>query len=444
MALFVAACGVPGESAAPDTSFPRPETLSNPFPSCEGLPFLEAPAHLYREEPLYVSNEMPIDEVMEWAQGRDGFQDLWIDRNRNGWLTVAFIGDVTSHQQAMEDEFPGVGVVAVELPGPVSDLFDLHDRVRSALDGIGHGSSSIQPHQWMVGFMFGVLTEEILEALEPFVGEPLCIDGLPEEYLVADGPQPYQGDGWRLLGEDKVGEVYATGIATTQVQYERLWRRSMLSGSPPAVDFATEVVVWFGAVYSSSCDTRMDDLRVTNNVLHGLFVTPGNPVACTSDARPHSFVVAVERSILPIGPFAVQLHEWEPPPGAPEERTLVKVDLSAPGSVATDSEIGMDTELIDQSQRPPVYESGAYIHEGETWRYRLDASHGVACLGELNGLWWTTEEGPEIPEAWGSGSTAIEVEVELVIGPPSYIEATRGGHTVTYRPVPLGKDSLCS
>ena len=61
---------------------------------------------------------------------------------------------------------------------------------------------------------------------------------------------------------------------------------------------------------------------------------------------PHAFVVAVKRSALPTGRFALQLRATDPPPGAPEERTLVTTDLSAPGSIATNDQITTGPSLV--------------------------------------------------------------------------------------------------
>ncbi len=154
-------------------------------------------------------------------------------------------------------------------------------------------------------------------------------------------------DGWRLLGHAPgVGEAYRTAVATTDDQLATLWAASALPGAAPAVDWQDEIVVWFGAVYSSSCPVRLDGVIVDGATLHADVVVPGAgpETACTADANPHSFVVAVDRAVLPTGPFVVQLDADDPPPGAPEERTMVDADLSAPGSQATDDQLHADPD----------------------------------------------------------------------------------------------------
>ncbi|WP_156251448.1 hypothetical protein [Pseudactinotalea terrae] len=146
------------------------------------------------------------------------------------------------------------------------------------------------------------------------------------------GEQPTAGPGWRLLGEGLSGSAYRTGVATTPEQLSALWEDAGLDGEPPQVDFATEIGVWFGAVYGSDCPVRLDGVDVTGRVLHADVVLRGYPGGCSDDANPHAYVVAVERTMLPDGGFWVQLSADDPPRGMPEERTVVEVDLSEPGA----------------------------------------------------------------------------------------------------------------
>lgn len=128
------------------------------------------------------------------------------------------------------------------------------------------------------------------------------------------GEQPTAGSGWRLLGDGLSGSAYRTGVATTPDQLETLWEKAGLDGEPPSLDFATEIGVWFGAVYSTDCPVRLDGVDVTGRVLHADIVLQGYPGDCSDDANPHAYVVAVERTMLL------------------EERTVVEVDLSEPGA----------------------------------------------------------------------------------------------------------------
>ena len=67
--------------------------------SCEDIDTPYAPEDWYADTPIYVGNEMPIDEVRVFAQTLDGFRDIWIDRAHNGWIGVGFDdADVEAHQ----------------------------------------------------------------------------------------------------------------------------------------------------------------------------------------------------------------------------------------------------------------------------------------------------------------------------------------------------------
>jgi len=224
--------------------------------------------------------------------------------------------------------------------------------------------------------------------------ERLCVEGVDAADAVVDGPQPTEGDGWRLLGTQRTGFTYRTGVATTTDQYEALWRLSGISAEAPTVDFGTEIVVWFGAVYGSNCEIRLDDVIIIDTerqLVFGDFVIPGNPMECNSDANPEAYVVAIERTLLPPAPFDVQLGERDPPKGVPEERTVVKIDLRGPGSTATDDELGLDPELFADASRGYVIGAGGIMEIGFTALYDLELSCDFELIGPVNGVVWRAE-----------------------------------------------------
>lgn len=298
-------------------------------------PFVTAPEDWYRDEPVYAGNEMPIEEVRAWAVEQPGFEDLWIDREHRGWIAVAFSSDAEARQADLQARFPGVGVVAVPVGWTEAELVALRDQAFGAMQDAGFdvgGSHGV--HTGLVEVWVGELVEERLAPLAPFAGPRLCVTGVASEDVIRPGEQPTSGEGWRLLGTDRTGSTYRTGVATTEEQYASLWVEAGLGGEPPSVDLETEVVVWFGAVYGSGCEIRMDDvvLDLDQRLVHGDFVVPGVHQGCNDDANPEAYVVAVERSALPEAPFAVQLDADDPPAGVPEERTTVDVDLRSPGA----------------------------------------------------------------------------------------------------------------
>ena len=76
--------------------------------------------------------------------------------------------------------------------------------------------------------------------------------------------------------------VYRTGMATTDGQLAALWRDSGLGGGAPAVDWRTEIAVWFGAVDSSGCPASLDGAMADGATLHGQLVVR---VCCTDRRR---------------------------------------------------------------------------------------------------------------------------------------------------------------
>lgn len=384
------------------------------FPSCADDATIAADPALYRDEPQYGNAAELTDAVRTWADDQAGFEELWLDRERNGWVTVGFHGDgvdVTALQEQVAEEFPGEGVVVVELPYALADLEALMDRVMPVLAEAGAtptGGLSLDVPRGRLGLSGVPATPEAEDALRQFAGEPLCVDVMDPSASVPEGPQPAGGDGWRLLGHERgAGEAYRTAVATTDEQLAALWAQAGLDGEAPEVEWETEVVVWFGAVWGSGCPVRLDDVVVDGTRVHGEIVVPGSgpDSACAGDANPHAFVVAVERSLLPAGPFVVQLDADDPPPGAPQERTVVDVDLSALGATATDEQIHLDPDAGPQPG-PLIEDGDARAPEpGARYVWRARSECRDVVVGPFAGtLWrladgeaeWAEDEGQEV------------------------------------------------
>lgn len=412
-------------------------------PRCEDVSRISAPAERYRDSPIYVANEQPTEEIRAWAAGKPGFEELWIDREHLGWITVAFSVDAEARQAEFEKLFPEVGVVAVGVDWTIAELETLQQRVSDEIGPLFPVSSWTSVTQGVVGIGVGVLKPDRIAAIEErFAGEPICIEGADPADVPVAGPQPQQGEGWRLLADEQgAGHPYRTGIATDQASYDRLWTDIGLSGDPPPVDFQSEVVIWFGAVFGSSCpNLRLDDVVVEREkaLVHAEIVLVDSPAACTADANPHAYLVALERAKLPSGPFAIQLGAEDPPAGVPEERTLVDVDLSRPGAVAGPQDVGPDPSLPE----PFVLEPGSIIEPEVEYPYRLSVRCGVGWLGPFNDVAWRADVPggalnavpPEWRTAVDTSSESIELSIILRTDPEPVIMATANGHTLRYRP----------
>ncbi len=464
VAVFAVACGEdtgvgsgPGSSDASGNSTVDPTTtgvgdggvsgeLSFGLLRCDPeAPLLAADPAFYRDEPVYVGNEQPIEQVRAWALAQPGFEDIWIDRDRNGWISVGFSESAAARQAELEAEFPGVGVVAVEVTAADRELQALRGQVEEALQGLSSWGVGYGVHRGLVEVSVPVLDEDTLARLAPLAGPMLCVSGADPADAVADGPQPTGGEGWRLLGTDRTGPIYRTGVATTAGQYEDLWAEAGLAGPGPAVDFESEIVIWFGAVYGSSCPIRLDDVAVDTDrrLVFGGFVKPGNPTICTDDANPEAYVVALARHRLPEAPFAVQLDAEDPPSGAPEERTTVLVDLRAPGAMASADDLVVEYYDPNQPPRPPRFEPGLVIENGYPWPVLVDMACQLDVFGTLNGTMWeaidpTLVDGP--PHEWAEDLNDGFAEAELLLGiEPARLSVTINGTTVNYEPIPTSE-----
>jgi len=407
------------------------------FPACSDVPKLRAPSEAYRDEPVYVFDESPVDEVAVWARGQPAYAEIWVDRERNGWITVAFTRDAEARQEGLEKEFPHIGAVAVLVDHTRAELEALADRVRSELAPFldrGAHDIGVDSPKGVAYLNVLVLTEQLRGEIERrFSGEPLCVSGSDPESLPPPGPQPSGGEGWRLLADEvEAGEPRMIGLATDAVSFEGLWAEIGLDAPVPEVDFEEHVVIWFGAAVSGSCpDIRLDDVVVDGSVVYPE-IADLNPVfVCTLDAVPHAYVVALERSRLPSGPFVIQLEAELPSYAKPGERLMVDADLSAPGAVADAGAVRPDASL----SKPEG--SGLFTEPEFPWPYLLDARCGIEWLGVVNAVVWRTDEA--MPEEWEESVDEdgdLVVSITMHVEPEPLIEAELNGRTVVYEPSP--------
>ena len=109
-------------------------------------------------------------------------------------------------------------------------------------------------------------------------------------------------------------------VALDAEEYRRLWL-SQARGEPPAVDFGTEFVVQFVPPVSGTCPwiafTGIG-MNVGEGLMYGEFErlsaqfflgeVPEN-FGCTTDASPHAFLVAIDRSLGPGRNFRLRLFD---------------------------------------------------------------------------------------------------------------------------------------
>ena len=319
LAVTLAACGSTGTPAGDELPQPA-STPATAVPSfeltvCEPPPFLDHPAVAVPQDLAPLVSRW-VDSAPDQAAG------YWWDGRAEQFVVVAVDPAATAAAIARGLAIETGDDAPVRVESGVrnaTDLAALQDRV-SELAPYGITPSSgrrVWDGTVEIGLEF--LDDPSLAAVrEVFAGDldAICVTGADPDDVPPDGPQPTEGDGWRLLHDETGGESYAADVAVSQDEYEVLWATSGLAGSAPEVDFGEEIVIRFGATYSGSCpEIRLDDVvvdRAGGTVTADVVVLGGNR-DCTADDNPRSYVVAMSRDGLPAVPFTVSPYpdcEW--------------------------------------------------------------------------------------------------------------------------------------
>ena len=432
MFLIFAACAQPPAGVEPEpgttpsTAGPAEEVLS-----CEDIDTPYAPEDWYADTPIYVGNEMPIDEVRVFAQTLEGFREVWIDRVHNGWIGVGFDdADVGAHQAALQNEFPGVGVVAVNMPYTAGELEELSRDLQSRLPA-GMETASIYEVQGFIEIWVGRLTPESIAAVSGVVGNaPVCISGQDPATTPADGPQLEGGDGWAYLGEaDTMPDTEFPSILADPAALNAMWDQLGLTEDPPVVDFEKQVVFSLVIGHSGSCPrTRLDDVVVDGSLVYVVVPTITDEMGCTDDWVPRTYLVAIERDRLPSPPFQLTGHVGS---GA---RVEIATDLRVPGSRPAGGE-------VSPAEAVPVREPTLlpyWIEPEFPMTVTIDPACGIDYLGEINTVHWHRAEGSGMPEEWDAAIVDGLLDLELIMtpGPEPTLTASAGGVDVVYLPGP--------
>ena len=406
------------------------------FPECDDVPRLSAPADAYRDKPVYVADEGPFEEILAWAEAQPGYETTWIDRDRFGTISVGFARGADARQRDLEEKFAGAGVVAVPIEHTEAELDALAKRVSWELAPLlaeSHGAGAwVSVSKGVVTLSVPGLTDEIRDEItKRFSGEPLCVDDVEPVTIPPPGPQPQEGEGWRLLADEKgIGPLWRVGLAADAAGLAELWAEIGLAAPVPEVNFDEHVVVSFGAVYSGSCpDIRLDDVVVDGAVVYPEIVKLDPLAICDLGAAPHAYVVVLQRSLLPPGPFVVQLEAELPEYAQPEQRLRVDADLSKPGAVPDPAAARHERDLSK-----PMGPRNVGVSPGDPWPYLVDTRCGIEWLGEVNGYAWRTDEA--MPEEWERMVEAdglVEVTITLRVDPEPLIEVELNNKTVVYK-----------
>ena len=395
---------------------------------CDEVGYPTAPEAWYADSPIYVANEMPLEEVRAFASGLEGYENYWIDREHNGWITVGFVDvDVEAHQALLEEEFPGVGVVAVEMPYTYQELDRIRQGIAERLPEDMDASNMFEARGVVIVWV-GRLTPERIASAEEIVGDdPACLMGreTPEP-----GPQSAGGDGWTYLATVDTWISNRPVVIASADRLADVWNELGVEGPPADVDFETHIVVAFPVTYSPPCDeTRFDEVVVEDDLVHPVIADLSTEFVCDEIAYTRSYLIAVERGILPPAPFRISY----------EKGTVLEIrvtaDLRQPGSIPAEGEVEEFTpELLRTSTPTP-----AIIEVGFPSPFTIDVSCGIDYLGVINSVGWHMADGSdELPTAWEEATVDGLLDLELLMtdGPKPTLKATAGGHTVEYLPGP--------
>ena len=140
------------------------------------------------------------------------------------------------------------------------------------------------------------------------------------------------GDPVRILATDlpTISQPFLVHVALTEADYTEGWQQLGGTGSPPAVDFATEVAIYLGMAGSSSCPTTFQHLVVDDDTAHVYAQWDDNTLknmACTDDLQGQGVALAVSRSVLPEGEFTLSLRQVVMCPDCPDQPDRTKVTV---------------------------------------------------------------------------------------------------------------------
>lgn len=417
------------QPAGTTTSSSVPSGVDVDYPICDyDEPWPAAPDDWYRDTPVYVGNNSPTDEVRRFASGLPGFETVWTDRDRYGWVSAGFVGvDVSEVQKLLEAEFPDDGVVAIELPYTRDELGQMASEIDAQLPEDMY-ALNYQEIWGRVEIFVGLLTRENVDIAATVAGDaPYCLMGLdPTEY--DQSPQVEEGEGWVFLGV--VGGWPESGtpvVMTDQQAIEDLWFAMGFERPAATLDFETYVAVAFPVLHSGSCpDQRFDGVLITPDRILPEIRDITIAQSCTSDGNPRTFLVGVERTLLPPPPVRWAGSEYD------SQALEVSADLRTPGSSLGDT----DTRVIELD-RPRVATGMPLVMEpGFPWQLIVPSDCDLNYLGEVNGVGWHLAPDSEIPGSWAALAVdgLIDLEIELIQEPDPMVVLNAGGQQAVYLP----------
>lgn len=268
-----------------------------------------------------VRADTPTDFAVWVGQQPELFAGVWWDSVSGEYVFAA-----TAPEQArtmIEQVFPAdLSFRVEEVPRGASALRALQQRVLNITTAGGAPSSAFREWDGRIGIDLGVLDPVAIAAVEREFADELdavCVTGVDPASIAQPGPQPRGGLGWRLVADPiDAGHPYSVDVALNDTEYQTLWASLVQAGVQPAVDFTSEIVVQFTVGVVATCpEWRLDGVVVDTqrSVISPDIVSVGGTPTCTAlgEPRPRSYLLALDKALLPAIPFIVSLSGEIPP-----------------------------------------------------------------------------------------------------------------------------------
>ena len=144
-------------------------------------------------------------------------------------------------------------------------------------------------------------------------------------------PTPGQsaGEGWRQLGSGLwLDDPFTVAASTNAAQLDELWASLGQAQPAPAVDFEREIVLFLGMSGSSTCPEQLVGLFADEAAarVYGQWAAHDPGQACTDDLQAQGVLLAVDRELLPSGPFLLSLREQPICPECSEQTDQKLID----------------------------------------------------------------------------------------------------------------------
>lgn len=280
--------------------------------------------------------EDPVTRLTAYgAKNFDSFGGLMIDPPGTNHYVMLFTGDLERHRAALA-ALPGAP--AVELRGCQFTESEMKAVMDVIVADLGHASDpqlmsvSLDTRNNRVVLEAKSNTPGLQSDLEARYGGSVIVNLYP---LPGPWANRQEGVGWRLLASGILRgaseEAYRVHAATTDEEWQVLWRILDTVNPAPPIEIGSEIAVSFAEGIGSGCpEVRLDDVvfDFADRVIYSVTSDPLAPRGCTADLVGAAFfVVALDRAALPDSPFTVRL--WKDIPcgdggcgGHPQEVTV--------------------------------------------------------------------------------------------------------------------------